>query len=510
MQLLPVEPTNPIIVLLIGGIATPILGYLAGKAGIRRVSEAVSISFLMFSLFLLYPVYTTVEDRGIQVVSLFGEYPPPMGACFEIDMFSVFMAVVFVVLGILSAVYSVRYMERDTGLTEYYSLLTIMVAGMVGVVFAGDFFTFFVFWEIMCITSYVLVAFRKGRWEPIEAGFKYIIMSSAGTATILLAMSFLYGMTGTLNFAYIAHGLKSGTVNSASNIWIMVSLALGVVGFGVKAAIAPFHTWLPDAHPAAPSPVSSMLSGVVVKNGVYGLIRVILLIFTSISFLWKPLLMLLAVATMFTGNIMALLQKDIKRLLAFSTIAQIGYIIFGLSIGSFFGLTGSILHILNHAIMKGLLFMCAGAFIYKVGSRDLDVLTGIGKRMRASGAIFTVGALAIAGMPGLNGFVSELYIILAGIDAEMYLPTALMIFNVLFSVAYYLRMIQIIMLREPSESVAEVGEAPLSMLVPMGVMVALIVIIGVYPDPFLSFSSNAADAVLNISDYISRIVGGVI
>ncbi len=509
MQLLPIELTNPINVLFLGGIVTPILGYLAGKAGIRRVSEAASISFLVFSLVLLYPVYTTVRDEGIQVVSLFKEYPPPSGACFEIDMFSVFMAAIFVVLGILSAVFSVRYMEHDTGLTEYYAILIIMVAGMVGVVFAGDFFTFFVFWEIMAITSYVLVAFRKGRWEPIEAGFKYVIMSSAGTATILLAMSFLYGMTGTLNFAYIAQGLKAGATGS-SEVWILVSLALVVVGFAVKAAIAPFHTWLPDAHPAAPSPISSMLSGVVVKNGAYGLIRVILLIFMPFSFFWKPLLLLLAVLTMFTGNVMALLQRDIKRLLAFSTIAQIGYIVFGLSIGTLFGLTGSILHVLNHAIMKGLLFMCAGAFIHVTGSRDLEILTGIGKKMPMSGVIFTVGALAIAGIPGLNGFVSEFYIILAGIDAEMYLPTALMIINVLLSVVYYFRMIYTVMLKEPSEKAMQAREVPLTMLAPMAVLTALCIIIGLFPNAFLSLSRDAANAVLNISDYINSLIGGLI
>ncbi len=504
MSFLPVDFTLPMDIVLVGVIFTPIAAWLASKLKVGRVPEACAVAFLVLSMALLFPLYATVREEGPQIVS-FERYLPPLGACLEIDMLGLFMAFLFTFLGIVSAIYSIRYMEHDTGLTEYYTLLLLMVAGMVGVSFAGDFFTLFVFWEIMSISSYALVAFRKERWEPVEAGLKYIIMSAAGSASLLLAMSFLYGMTGTLNFAYIAKGFQA----TPMSMWMAFTLILMVIGFGIKAAIAPFHTWLPDAHPAAPSPISSMLSGVVIKSGAYGLIRVLSLIFFPLSHIWQPILVGLALLTMFTGNLMALLQKDLKRLLAFSSIAQMGYIVFGFSMGTINGLTGSLFHIMNHAIMKGLLFMCAGAFLYAAGSRDLEVLRGVGKKMRVSGLIFAVAALAIAGLPGLNGFMSEvIWILRAGIEVKMYLPTALMVFNMLLSVVYYLRAIRIIVLEEPSEELREVKEVPFSMLLPMGVLGALCLIIGLFPSPFVNMANQAARAALDGAGYISALMGG--
>jgi len=346
--------TNPLNALLIFMITTPVIGWLAHKRRYRKIRDLYAISGLSVTAYFLFELYVDVSAKG----PLSSCYLP-FEACLQVDMFGVFMAIVYVMIGLLAAVYSVRYMERDTGLAEYYTLLLGMIAGMMGVVFAGDFFTLFVFWELMSLTSYALVAFRKKRWAPIEAGFKYLIMSAAGGATILLAMSFLYGMTGTLNFANL--GATLGSV--VPNEWLYVTLTLVIVGFGVKAAIVPFHTWLPDAHPEAPAPISALLSGALVQTGAYALIRVLLVVFGSVQNAWQMTLMVFAILTMFIGNLMALLQDDIKRLLAFSTIAQMGYILFGFSIASPQGLTGSLFHIMNHAIIKGLLFLCAGAFV---------------------------------------------------------------------------------------------------------------------------------------------------
>lgn len=253
--------TKPLDVLLIFTVTTPLIGWVAYKKEHRRILGVYAVLGLSVTAYFLYGLYREVAENHI--VPIGGQ--PPFGACFEIDMLSVFMALIYVMIGLLAAFYSIKYMERDTGLTQYYTLLSGMVAGMMGVAFAGDFFTLFVFWELMCLTSYALVAFRKERWEPIEAGFKYLIMSAAGGATILLAMSFLYGMTGTLNFAGLA---ANEALNEAvPNRWLYVTLTLIIVGFGVKAAIVPFHTWLPDAHPAAPAPVSALLSGALVQTG---------------------------------------------------------------------------------------------------------------------------------------------------------------------------------------------------------------------------------------------------
>jgi proton-translocating NADH-quinone oxidoreductase chain N len=383
----------------------------------------------------------------------------------------------------------------------------LMVAGMLGVVFAGDFFTFFIFWEIMCLSSYVLVAFRKERWEPVEAGFKYLIMSASGSAMVLFAMSLLYGMAGTLNFAYVRLALSKPQLGG----WALMAMVLVIVGFGIKAAVAPLHTWLPDAHPAAPSSISAMLSGVVIKAGAYALMRSLIMIFAPEAYSWQIVLAILAVITMTVGNLMALLQTDLKRLLAFSSVAQMGYVIFGISIATYYGITGSLFHIMNHAIMKSLLFLCSGAFLYAVDSRNLDELAGIGKKMRITGVMFTIGCLSIAGIPPLNGFQSELMILLSGIglggkSAIWYVLSAIMLVNLLFSVAYYLRLIQTLTLREPSTTSVNAREAPIGMLLPMGILTVLCIVIGIYPDPFISFSSNAAKAILDAGQYVSAIV----
>jgi multicomponent Na+:H+ antiporter subunit D len=410
---------------------------------------------------------------------------------------------VYIIIGLVTTVYSIKFMERDSGLTEYYTLMLGMVAGMTGVVFAGDFFTLFVFWELMCLTSYALVAFRKQKWESIEAGFKYLIMSAAGSATILLAMSFLYGMTGTLNFAALASRLA----NTSSEGWLYVTLALVIVGFGIKAAIVPFHMWLPDAHSAAPSPVSAMLSGVMVQTGACALIRILLLVFSSAQPAWQMTLAIFAVFTMFGGNLMALLQNDLKRLLAFSTIAHMGYIIFGFAISTSYGFSASLFHVVNHAIMKTLLFLCAGAFIRQTKTRDLKKLRGIRRAMPMTSAAFTIGTIAIAAFPPLNGFWSEMMIVAAGVRAEMIVFSGLMLANMALSVVYYFRLIRIIILEKPTKVSRKATKTPMTMLIPILVLAFLCVLIGAYPVLYIDASSKAAEAMLNIGAYIEAVLG---
>jgi len=498
--------TWPIDLLILFAISTPLV-YLAGlkvKAG--KVAGVWAVAGFILSTIGLYNLYTNVSLGKIVTYSWAGRQLRGL-AMLEIDMLGIFMAGVFIFIGLLTAVYSTRYMEHDTGQAEYYTLLLLMVAGMVGVAFAGDFFTFFLFWELMCITSYVLVAFRKERWEPVEAGFKYLVMSSAGSATVLFAMSILYGMTGSLNLAYL-----SSTISKTATPWSILALAMIVVGFGVKAAMVPFHAWLPDAHPAAPSSISAMLSGVVIKTGVYGLIRTMMLLFAPGEYNWQLVLAVFAVLTMTSGNLMALLQSDLKRLLAFSSIGQVGYIIFGLSVASVYGLTGSLFHLVNHAIGKALLFLCSGAFLYAVESRNLEDLAGIGRKMRLTGLAFIIGSLALAGVPPLNGFQSEFMIMLAGVqrgasEGIWYWLSAIMALNILFSVGYYLRIVQIIVLREPTSLASRAREAPTPMLFSMVVLAILCVLIGVCPGPIVDVASQAAQAVLDVSGYVRAVTG---
>jgi multicomponent Na+:H+ antiporter subunit D len=360
----------------------------------------------------------------------------------------------------------------------------------------------------MCISSYVLVAFRKGQWEPVEAGFKYLVMSATGSALIIFAIALLYGMTGSVILATISTSIAGVQAASQAKLWIYLTLAVVIIGFGIKASIVPLHTWLPDAHPAAPSPISAMLSGVVIQTGVYAIIRFLYLIFQPAPISWPVILAslsIVAVLTMTTGNVMALLQNDIKRLLAFSSIAHVGYILLAVSVGTVLGLSAGLLHIMNHAIMKGLLFLCAGVFVHAVGTRNIESLAGIGHKMNVTAVILTIGALAISGIPPLNGFISEFLIVLATLDANMLALTIILLINILIGFAYYLRLLYVLVWKAPGKNLDSVKEAPLSMLVPMMLLTILCVAIGVWPGPFIDFANQAAQATINILTYVAAI-----
>lgn len=499
----------PIISLLIFAVLTPFISLLGTAARFEKIREIFAFIGFMFTFYMVYLLYKAVMAAPDNVIAYtISGFGPPFGVSFVADPLSVFMAFIFCGIGLMASVFSIRYMEHDTGLDKYYTLLFTMVAGMVGVSLAGDFFNFFIFWEALAISSYVLVGFRIKQWEPIEAGFKYLVMSTLGSLLVLYAMSLLYGLTGTLNFAEISI-LISASQTTSTTIYFIIGLI--IVGFGISAAVAPFHTWLPDAHPAAPSPISAMLSGVVIKAAIYGIIRIFTISIFPAPIDWTVIVIVLAVfaaLTMSVGNVMALLQNDIKRLLAFSSIAQMGYIVLAVSIGfsggtlGVYGLTSGLLHVMNHAIMKGLLFLCAGAFIHAIGTRNIDNLTGIAHRMPVTGVIFTVGVLAISGVPPLNGFISELMIILATLKAGMAIFAAVMLGNILLGFAYYLRLLYVTVWQSPKENLASVKEAPLLMLAPMTILMLLCVAIGIWPGPFLNFANQAATATLNISAYI--------
>lgn len=480
--------TLPIDTLIVFTVTTPFVGWIERKLHQKIISGIYAAVGFALSDFMLYQLSSQALSSPMVVPIHAGVFE----ACLRVDALSVFAAAIFLAMGFLVTVYSLKYMERDTGLSLYYTLLLAMITGMLGVVAAGDFFTLFVFWEFMCIPSYVLVAFRKQQWEPVEAGFKYLVMSSAGSATILYGMSILYGLTGTLNFAQLSVVMTS----AAANVWGYVSLAFILIGFGVKASMFPLHTWLPDAHPAAPSSISALLSGIVIKAGAYGIIRTLFMIFLPSRFSWQIALAVFAALTMTYGNFAALLQKDIKRLLAYSSIAQMGYILFAISTTTSYGLTAGLMHTMNHALMKGLLFLCAGAFIYRAGTRNLDELKGIGHRMPLTAVIFTVAALSISGVPPLNGFVSEFMIVYAGVNAGMLAFTVVMLINILLGFAYYLRLIKIIVWSTPTENVKKVKRAPTLMLLPMALMALSCIIIGLYPAPFIEMASKAAQAVI--------------
>ncbi len=489
----------PLLVLLLGGLSSLMVGLLSERIGVAKLREVWMIIVSAATLGSIYYLNQSVQKAGVIVISIWGQLPP-FGGCFEIDTLSIFMSGSIAVLGFLVALYSISYMENESRLTEFYTLMTFMMAGMTGVVMAGDMFTLFVFWELMGLSSYVLVAFLKSRWGPIEAGFKYLVMSATAGAFLILSMAIIYGMTGTLNFAAIADSLRGAPASP----WIIALFSTLVVGFGVKSAIVPLHTWLPDAHPEAPSPISALLSGIVIETGLYALARVLFLTFDP-GMLKLPIAFL-AVLTMTLANVMALLQSDIKRLLAYSSIAQIGYMLVGLAAGTTYGFMALFLHIFNHSMMKGMAFLASGSIVHETGTRDINSLRGIGKMMPVTSLSLFIALLGLGGVPGTNGFISKYHLFSAAFGSGLGWLGIMGVLNSALSMAYYIRIMQVL-LASPKEGL-KANEAPILMLTVTMAMAAIIVILGIWPAPLINFATSASQSLVEgLSTYIGAVLG---
>ncbi|MCB2171194.1 hypothetical protein KQH65_00485 [archaeon] len=491
----------PLLISLIGAMATPFIGILSERTGMK-LKEAWFVLVSAASLGGVYQLYNIVKAApdGVLLLYSWGQ-APPLSGCLEIDMLGVYMSFSIAFLGLLVSIYSISYMEHETRVAEFYTLVTFMIAGMFGIVFAGDLFTLFVFWELMGLSSYVLVSFLKQNWGPIEAGFKYLLMSATAGAFLLLSMALLYGLTGTLNFGMLANSIRGNPLTP----WTVLLFSTLIVGFGVKSAIVPMHTWLPDAHPEAPSPISALLSGVVIETGLYGLTRLLFVVFEPSVF--KLPIAALAVLTMTVGNLLALLQGDLKRMLAYSSIAQIGYMLVGLSAGTVYGAQGLFLHVFNHSMMKGLAFLAAGSLIHIGNTRNIEDLKGIGRAMPLTTMGLFVSFMGLGGVPATSGFISKFMLFSSAIEVGMTWLTVIGVLNSALSMAYYLRVIKTL-ISDPIDSMKGLKEAPKLMVAVTVVMTLVVILFGVWPEPAVSFAESAAEALVNgFNAYIGAIIG---
>ncbi len=476
-----------------------LIGVIGDKLKISKIREITAILLSLWGPLSIWQLYNNgIKNGKILVFSIGGA--PPLGACFEIDALSIFMAASVSLLTFFVTVYSLNYMDHDTRLTEYYSLLFALTVGIMGVAFAGDLFTLFIFWELTGIASYVLVSFRKNEPDPVEAGFKYMVMGSVGSTVLFFGMALLYGMTGTVNLAQLSSVLKGQPLTP----WISLIFILLLIGFGVKTAIVPLHTWLPDAHPAAPSPISAMLSGIVIETGLYAMIRLFFLLFEP-SFFMLPMAFL-AVLTMTLGNISALLQNDIKRLLAYSSIAQLGYMLIGLAAGTTYGIMGVLLHVLNHSLLKGMAFLSAGSMVHETDTRDIENLRGISRSMPITSVCLFIALLGLGGVPGTNGFISKFILFNSAIGSDMMWLTIIGILNSALSMGYYIKVIGVLV--DSKTPLIEARDPPVAMLGVTIVMAILILAFGLWPNATINYASTAARSLINnLPEYVEMILG---
>jgi multicomponent Na+:H+ antiporter subunit D len=461
---------------------------LIGKISKRFLPDLLTNTAFLF--LLLYSVFagrqTLLNGADVWKAWWFGE---ALNITLVLDGFSALMLLTISLIGLSVALYSINYMEHYEAKANFYALLLIMIAGMNGLVLSNDVFTLYLFLEVAAIASYGLIAFGLQR-DQLEASLKYLLLSSVATAFILLSIAIVFGLTGSLQLDKIAEGI------SASNGLPVAGfcMALFIMGFGLKAAIVPFHAWLPDAHSSAPAPISAMLSGVLIKvSGIYALTRVCFTIFGMQGGLGQ-VLMLLGIVSILIGAIQALGQNDIKKMLAFSSISHIGYIILGLGVGTPLGILGAMFHLFNHAIAKGLLFLNSGALEQATGTRELDRMGGLARKMPITAGTSVVGSLAIAGVPPLNGFWSKLLILLALVEAKYYGLALIAALAGILTLWYYLIIQRRAFFGKLNETWNHITEAPFWMSFSVLLLATACVLIGLlFPAVILDWIKPAAD-----------------
>ena len=446
-----------------------------------------------------------VNLYGTLVYSV-GAWKPPIGIAMVLDGFTSFMLVTVNLVALAIAVYSINYMNRFTSKWKFFTLFLLMLGGMNGVLITGDLFNLFVFLEIASVASYALVAFGTEKHE-LEAAFKYAVMSTVGSLFLLLGIVLLYSYTSTLNMADMAAVLIQ---KGPKHITLMVS-ALFIMGFGLKAALVPFHAWLPDAHPSAPAPISAMLSGVLIKSlGIYALCRIFFNVI-GITSATSSILLYLGALSMVIGVFLAIGQWDLKRLLAYHSISQIGYVILGIALGTPLGIFGGLFHLFNHSIFKSLLFLNSGAVEYSTGTRDLKKMGGLMTKMPVTGGTSLVASMSIAGIPPFNGFWSKLIIIIAAVQAGKPWFAFWAVLASLLTLASFTKVMKYAFFGTLKEKLNKIKEVPFFMKVSM-LALALICVIGgalLISGVNEGFLGSASDVLINGTGYAKVVLGSV-
>lgn len=453
------------------------------------ITLAVSIALLVIVL-----------NHGVLSYAL-GGWAAPWGIEYRIDELNV------IVLFIIAAVNAVALIfARDSVAKEvepdriylFYTAWLLCVTGLLGITITGDAFNLFVFLEISSLSTYVLVSLGRDK-HALLAAFRYLVIGTIGATFILIAVGLLYMMTGTLNMQDLSQRLPAVSETRT----IKVAFAFFIIGVAIKMALFPLHVWLPNAYTYAPTAATILLAATATKAAVYVLLRVVFGVF-GVEFVTETIridvfLIPLALIAVFSGSVVAVYQNDVKRLLAYSSVAQIGYMVIGAGFASVLGITAALTHVFNHALMKGALFMAVGCVIYRTGGAALENFRGLGKSMPLTMAAFVVGGLSLVGVPLTAGFVSKWNLILAALENNAWFVAALIVIGSLIALVYIWRVVEAAYFLPASGKNAGVTEAPMSLLAPTWIFVLANIYFGIHAALPVGVATRAAQILIPVS-----------
>ena len=477
-------------------VAAPLCMLIGSRRRVMYFVTTVCWAVLALASRLLWMVTVTGEVRYV-----LGGWPAPWGIEYRVDALSGLFVWLVAAIGAVVISFAPPSVDREIARhhqSHFYTAYLLCVTGLMGIVITGDLFNLFVFLEISSLSSYALIAMGRGR-RALVASFQYLVMGTIGATFLLLGIGLCYQLTGSLNMEDLARLLEAYTA-SGNHRTVLVAFAFLSAGISLKMALFPLHLWLPNAYACAPSIVTAFLAATATKVSVYVMLRVIFTIFNpQFAFRVLPLdrsLMVLSLVGIFVASTRAVFQRDVKRLLAYSSVAQVGYIVLGLSLASVSGVTASVLHVLNHAMIKGGLFLAMGCFAVRLPSSDLNSLRGIGWRMPITTFAWVLGGLGLIGVPLTAGFVSKWYLIVAAIDSGHLWVVFPILLGSLLAVLYVWRVVEVAYFSEPQGAVLEVKEAPLQMLVPTYGLIGASIVLGIWSSVPVDFARRAAVAIL--------------
>ena len=488
-----IQAQLPVLQVVIPLLAAPLCIILRRRSLVLPFATGVCWLTFLVSVFLLGDVL----EAGVISYEL-GGWAAPWGIEYRVDALAAFVLLFVSGIAALVLTWAPRSLNDEIPASRHYlfcTLYLLCVTGLLGIAITGDLFNVFVFLEVSALSSYALIALG-GRRQALPAAFQYLVMGTIGATFILIGIGLMYQMTGTLNMADMAGRLPAVEgVRTA-----LVAFGFLTVGIALKMALFPLHVWLPNAYSYAPSVVSAFIAATATKVSVYILLRFMFSVF-GLEFSFEQLglghaLLPLALAGIFVASTVAIFQRNVKRMLAYSSVAQIGYMVLGISFATATGLTGGIVHLFNHALIKGGLFMAMGCVMLRLHSVDLDEMAGIGRAMPWTMAAWALGGLGLIGVPATAGFISKWYLIQAALERNSLIVAVLLLLSSLLALVYVWRVIETAFFHEPSARAREAREAPLSMLVPTWVLLGATVFFGIYTAYSAGVAEQAAEAVL--------------